>query len=123
MDNLIHHVGAYADIDTRRAMGFLPRKLPPSDLNLKIPKEQKSGHLFSVEFDSGIKLIVWPHNYLCYETKWVINENSTSLLFRKNGSIEISRNHWTVDSEKYTHPDFNEDGSFKRPRPNISNVI
>jgi hypothetical protein len=117
MENIIERIAHFADIDTRRAMGFPPRKLPLSDLNLKIPKEQKSGHLFSVEFDSGIRLIFWPYNYLCYETKWVINENSTSLLFRKNGSIEISKNHWKVDSEKYIHPDFNEDGSLKRSRP------
>jgi len=108
MYNIIKRIADFADIDTRRAMGFKPRRLGISYLNIKIPKENKLGHLFSVEFDSGIKLIFWPCKYLSYETKWTINGNTTSTLFKKNGSIEISRNSWTVNSERFTHPDFNE---------------
>lgn len=33
--NLVEHVARFADIDTRRAMGFLPRRLPPSDLVIR----------------------------------------------------------------------------------------
>jgi hypothetical protein len=32
MQNVIERIAHYADIDTRRAMGFKPRKLPPSNL-------------------------------------------------------------------------------------------
>ena len=35
MDNVIERVARFADIDTRRAMGFPPRKLPPSDLTIR----------------------------------------------------------------------------------------
>ena len=31
MQNLVERIARFADIDTRRAMGFLPRRLPPSD--------------------------------------------------------------------------------------------
>jgi hypothetical protein len=33
-NDLIEHIARFADIDTRRAMGFLPKKLPPSDFNI-----------------------------------------------------------------------------------------
>jgi len=36
MDNLIEHIARYADIDTRRAMGLLPSRLPPSDLTIRL---------------------------------------------------------------------------------------
>jgi hypothetical protein len=38
MDNFIERIAHYADIDTRRAMGFPPRKLPTSDLNIRVGK-------------------------------------------------------------------------------------
>jgi hypothetical protein len=115
-ENILSVIARYADIDTRRAMGFPPRKLVIPSLNIRIPEEQKSGHLFRIEFDSGIKLILWPYKDLSYETKWIINGNTTSSLFIKNGYTEISRNKWKPNSERYTHPDFNKDGSFKRFR-------
>jgi len=122
MYNIINRVADFADIDTRRAMGFKPRRIHVPRLNIKIPKENKSGHLFSVEFESGIRLIFWPCKDLSYETKWIIHENTTSSLFRENGTIEISRNHWRVDSDRYTHPDFktvqhsaHQEGSESRP--------
>ncbi len=30
----LEHIAHFADIDTRRAMGFLPRRLPPSNFNI-----------------------------------------------------------------------------------------
>lgn len=33
--DLIEHIADLTDIDTRRAMGFKPRRLPPSDFNPK----------------------------------------------------------------------------------------
>ena len=114
MLGIIERIAHFADIDTRRAMGFQPRRLIVPSFNIRIPKEYRSGHVFVVNFDSGIELICWPYKHLFYGTKWIINKNTTSSLFTENGFIEISRNHWKVDSETYTHPDFNEDGSFKR---------
>ena len=32
MQNVIERIAHFADIDTRRALGFQPRKLPPSNL-------------------------------------------------------------------------------------------
>lgn len=106
MYNIINRVADFADIDTRRAMGFKPRRLHVPCLKIRFPEEHVLGHLFRVEFDSGIRLIFWPFKDLSYETKWIIHENTTSSLFIENGTIEISRNNWRVDSERYTHPDF-----------------
>lgn len=33
--NIIERIARHADIDTRLAMGFMPRKLPPSNLTIK----------------------------------------------------------------------------------------
>lgn len=38
MENVIERIARHADIDTRRAMGFPPRRLPPSDLNIRVGK-------------------------------------------------------------------------------------
>ena len=112
--DLIELIAHFADIDSRRALGFTPRRLVIPCLNIRIPKEYRSGYVFIVKFDSGIELICWPYEHLFYGIKWVINGNTTSTYLTKNGVIEISRNHWKIDSETCTHPDFNEDGSFKR---------
>jgi hypothetical protein len=32
MQHIIDRIAQYADIDTRRALGFMPRKLPPNDM-------------------------------------------------------------------------------------------
>lgn len=38
MDNVIERIARHADIDTTRAMGLLPGKLPPSNLKLILGK-------------------------------------------------------------------------------------
>ena len=115
--DLIERIAHFADIDTRRAMGFKPRRLVVPSLNIRILTENKGGHSFSVDFDSGISMVCWPYKWLDYGIRWIINGNMTCSLFTKNGSIKICMNEWKVNSVKYTHPDFNEDGSFKRSRP------
>ena len=34
--DILERIAHFADIDTRRAMGFLPRRLPPSDLSIRL---------------------------------------------------------------------------------------
>jgi hypothetical protein len=38
MDNVIEHIAHFADIDTRRAMGFKPRKL---NVNFELPQWER----------------------------------------------------------------------------------
>ena len=40
MENLIEKIALYADIDTRRALGFAPRKLTIPKLNLHFPDQE-----------------------------------------------------------------------------------
>jgi hypothetical protein len=56
---LIELIAQFADIDTRRAMGFQPRKLPPSDLHIKVGiKRWSVGKPFScVEFIRNIVML------------------------------------------------------------------
>lgn len=130
MENLVEHIARHADIDTRRAMGFGPRRLALPSLNIKIPKEHKGGHVFTVEFDSGVELIFWPYAWLDYGIEWIVNRNTTLTCFIKNGSIEITRNRWKSDSVEFTHPDFKKDGTLTRllrvlriPRPTWSGSV
>ena len=52
MLGIIERIAHFADIDTRRAMGFQPRRLIVPSFNIRIPKEYRSGHVFVVNFDS-----------------------------------------------------------------------
>lgn len=55
--DLIKHIARFADIDTRRAMGIKPGKLPPS--NFKIPgKREYSGWENSIQFGDNVNLYV-----------------------------------------------------------------
>jgi hypothetical protein len=90
MENITERVARHADADTRRAMGFgdidmrvalgfPPRKLPPSDLKLRVGKTQwYVGRPFSeVSFDN-----VW----------------HTRLVSTEDGRIL-----WRFDMRKYDH--------------------
>jgi hypothetical protein len=44
MENFIEKVGLYADIDTRRALGFAPKKLVIPDLKLKLSGREEMEH-------------------------------------------------------------------------------
>ena len=76
MEERIAH---FADIDTRRAMGFKPRKLPPTDFHVNFRRVEKVNSHFRIDFGNGIEywLIVrerkviactWVHGRKWYET-------------------------------------------------------
>jgi hypothetical protein len=44
MENFIEKVALYADIDTRRALGFAPKKLVIPDLKLKLSDREEMEH-------------------------------------------------------------------------------
>ena len=109
MDNIIEHIARHADIDTRRAMGFLPRKLPPSDLNIKL---NFLPHGFSRKIFLGgvISLTIHPSGSI----SWVFGgprlTTVTEYYFERNGSLRV----WTLcRCETSLHPDFNDDGTLK----------
>lgn len=103
-------VAGFADIDTRRAMGFLPRKLPKSELIVRPEKHRKDGGPVTViSFNTpNTTLIIEDHKYI-----WVFGFTDTAAMM-----IYDTKSIYTVSSfgrtETYTHPDFNDDGSFKR---------
>lgn len=66
----IERVARFADIDTRRAMGFPPRKLPPSDLVL--PKAIPH-----------FNLVTFPYSQI------VLNERAT-IIASEQGTVEWS---------------------------------
>ena len=108
MENIIERIAHFSDIDTRRAMGIPPRRLPPSDLNLKMDfvrmgickKFELNGASLSVTPDGGI-IWVFGGPRLAKITEWF----ST-----RDGRIRV----WTLCKfEDSLHPDFNEDGTLK----------
>ncbi len=113
MKNIIERIARHADIDTRRAMGFGPRRLVAPDLDLPCRSQEY------VEFNEGVSRFIKLRNaqmYVCQnEISWVFGTDnfmtSRSYSYRRDGRVSsyalLVMNHsW--------HPDFNEDGSFKR---------
>ena len=113
MDNVIEKISNFADIDTRRAMGFPPRKLPPSDLNIKF-NFVAHGCARKIYLGGVISLTVHPSGGI----SWVFGgprlTTVTEWFFTREGRLRV----WTLCKyEDSLHPDFNEDGSFKRTKP------
>jgi hypothetical protein len=77
--NILERIAHYADIDTRRAMGFPPRKLPPSDLKIRVGK-----------------------------TWWYVGRPFTEVNFENNLYIRVVANEqgnirWAFDMRKYEY--------------------
>ena len=118
MQNVIERIAHFADIDTRRAMGFPPRKLPACHFDF--PKRFFGYANVKIIFDRGIRLTVFHYENEGHAVCWSFGCNSPIVqvgqrgyVFRKNGKIEI----YGLGRQDSLHPDFNEDGSFKRSRP------
>jgi hypothetical protein len=114
MDHLIERVARYTDIDTRRALGFPPRRLPPRHFDF--PEREDLAGYVTVQF-SCEKCLIWhyledqPVSYL-----WIFGYNLNILNHRVYGMDYmggISIRSESLESKKSRHPDFNEDGSLK----------
>jgi len=115
--DLIERIAHFADIDSRRAMGFKPRRLVLPDLNLPCNSETYC------EFNQGISRFIKLRNaqlYVCRnEIAWVFGTNdfmtSRSYTFhRDDGRVSF---YALLKNEHSIHPDLNEDGSFKILKP------
>ena len=114
MDNLIERIARHADIDARRAMGFGPRRLVLPEMNLPMNSEEYT------EFNQGRTRLFKLRNAELYvgqlEIAWVFGTSD----FMTSRSYSFSRNDGRVSLHALNrmkhswHPDFNEDGSFKR---------
>lgn len=116
-NDLIERIAQFADIDTRRAMGFLPRKLPPSKLVL--PKLIEYENYFS-KYGESRKFIMNGASFYVYpdDPTWAFGRE-----FHSSGRTYIMRDNGLIlfyldgKLSRVRHPDFNDDGSFKRSRP------
>lgn len=118
MDNVIERITRHADIDTRRAMGFPPRKLPPSNLVLPELIIEYDNHLS--KYGESRKFIMNGASFYVYPDypTWIFGQEfhstSRTYIMRDNGLILF---YLDGKSSRVCHPDFNEDGSFKRSQP------
>ena len=116
MQNIIERIAHYADIDTRRAMGFGPRRLVMPDLNLPC------NSVTYVEFTQGVSRFIKLNNaqlYLCRnEIAWVFGtddfKTSRSYTFRRDDGLVSF--YALLKTERSRHPDFNEDGTLREWR-------
>ena len=116
MQSVIDRIAHFADIDTRRAMGFKPRKLPACHFDF--PKRFFGYANVKIIFDRGIRLTVFHYENDGHAVCWSFGCGGPTweqrgYVFRRNGKIEI----YGLGRQDSLHPDFNEDGSFKRSRP------
>lgn len=123
MENIIERVAHFANIDTRRALGFPPRRLPTSDL--RIPLKRFNVINTCVVLGNGIQLdawesvtefgiesnvhypgvIIWSHGLLK-----PLEERRSYWFIRDTGCVKVYQGFARTISH---HPDYNEDGSFK----------
>ena len=109
-------IARHADIDTRRAMGFPPRRLVLPDLKLKYTSEYVEFNEFNESISRWIKL----YNACVY-----VNSDVISWMVIGSGEFGLSRSYsFRRDDGRVTlyeslvtkysrHPDFNEDGTLK----------
>jgi hypothetical protein len=114
MKNILERIAHYADIDARRAMGFLPRKLHPS--NIVLPERILTFGSVKFIFDRGIRFTMFYYQGANEAVCWSFGcggdtREQRGYVFRSGGKIEIYNRSGQQDS---WHPDLNEDGSFKR---------
>ena len=110
---LLERIALHADIDTRRALGFAPRKVVLPFLNL--PFNSKEGICIKLR---NARLYIEQS-----EISWQIGTDDfktcQSYSFnRDDGRVSFYALLVTTHSQ---HPDFHEDGSFKRSRPLLVN--
>ena len=117
---VIERIARHADIDTRRAMGFLPRKIALPDLNLPFDSKEY------IEFAQGISRFIKlrnAHLHVCRnEIVWVVGTddfmtNRTYSFRRDDGFVSF---YALLKTELSRHPDLNEDGSFRRDRAKLT---
>jgi len=115
--DVLEHIAHFADIDSRRALGFLPRRLVVPDLILPDVSREY------VEYNQGISRWIKLRNAHLYigqlDISWVFGTSnfmtSRSYSFRRTDGLVSS--YALLKMEHARHPDFNEDGTFNRLRP------
>jgi len=104
--DLIERIAHFTDIDSRRALGFSPRRLVLPDLDLPFQREEYKGVSRFIKLRNA-------HMYVCqYEIAWQFGINdfmtSRSYSFRRDdGFVSF---YALLKMEHSRHPDFNEDG-------------
>jgi hypothetical protein len=121
--DILERIAHFADIDSRRAMGFLPRRLVLPDLDIPCRTNEY------VEFNRGISRFIKLRNaklYVCQdETAWQFGKHedfmkTITYCFRRDG---VLFQYGLGSYSRSRHPDFNEDGTFNRLRPLDNNAL
>jgi hypothetical protein len=115
--DILERIAHFADIDSRRALGFLPRRLVMPDLDLPCNSATYC------EYNQGVCRIIQLRNARLYvgrlEIAWVFGTSdfmkSRTYSFRRDDGLVSS--YMLLKMELSRHPDLNEDGTFNRLRP------
>jgi hypothetical protein len=114
--DLIERIAHFADIDSRRALGFPPRKIVLPELDLPFQREEYKGVSRLIKLRNA-------HLYVRHdEIAWQFGTNdfmtSRTYSFRRDdGFVSF---YALLKTELSRHPDFNEDGqrrTINRLRP------
>ena len=115
--DLIERIAHFTDIDSRRALGFLPRRLVMPDLVIPCISNEY------MEYNQGVCRFIKLRNTHLYigplDISWVFGTDdfmtSRSYSFRRaDGLVSL---YALLIMKHSRHPDFNEDGTFNRLRP------
>ena len=114
MDNVIERIAHFANIDTRRAMGFLPRKL--HSVHFDFPEKIFNWGSVKIVFGRGIEVTKFYYTTKFNTYSWIFGcmgppHEERGYVFDCVGKLQIVNGYYRQYS---WHPDLNEDGSFKR---------
>lgn len=104
-ERILNHL----DIDTRRVLGLPPRRLPKSELNVRPEKDRTDGGTVTIIRFNTPNTTLFIHDYRYH---WIFGFTETIMMFYD--TKRIYRGPPFGRTEEYIHPDFNDDGSFKR---------
>jgi hypothetical protein len=108
--DIIECIAHFADIDSRRALGFTPRRLVLPVLNLKLDF-LPHGIGRKIQLGDAVSLTLHPRG----STSWVFGGPRLTTVVEYFFNSDRALRVWTLYTcEVSRHPDFNEDGSFKR---------
>jgi len=115
--DILERIAHFADIDSRRALGFLPRRLVMPDLDLPCNSATYC------EYNQGVCRFIQLRNARLYVGPNVISWQFGTNDFMTSRTYSFQRDdgfmsfYALLKTELSRHPDLNEDGTFNRLRP------
>jgi len=93
--DIIERIACFADIDSRRALGFPPRRLVVPDLKLRFPQiVDRQFYFYGVEISPDVDIRFCTEQCESYAVRWKINGTWYVSSYQPDGSVVLDRVEW-----------------------------